>query len=327
MKTKIRIITAAGLLLLFAAAFASVHTGAKSIPASDIYHAIFQYEGTLDDQLIRDIRLPRMLCAVLTGGLLALTGTMMQGVLRNSIAEPSIMGVTQGATFAVAVSSVSPVLSGIYANFFMALLGASLSGILILLFTIRSTANRSISRILLAGTAMSTFFLSLASVTALLNNRSQELAFWAAGGLRSAGWMQAAFLTVIGGGFGVLSLLLSGKINLISLGDETAAGLGVSPERIKLQTILYTIPICAVCVASAGNIGFVGLFVPHILRKLTGSDYRILMPLSCLYGSSILVLADILARTLSAPYELPVGLFTACIGVPVFLLLVRKERN
>ena len=174
---------------------------------------------------------------------------------------------------------------------------------------------------------MSTFFLSLASVVALLNNRSQELAFWAAGGLRSAGWMQVLFLTVIGGGFGILSLILSGKINLISLGDEAAAGLGASPEKIRLQTILYTIPICAVCVAAAGNIGFIGLFVPHILRKITGSDYRILMPLSCLYGGSILVLADILARTLSAPYELPVGLFTACIGVPVFLLLVRKERN
>lgn len=327
MKIRIGTITAAGMLLLSAGMFFSIHIGAKNIPAGDIYHALFQYEGSLNDQLVRDVRLPRMLCAVLIGGLLALTGTMMQGVMRNPIAEPSVMGVTQGATLAVAISSVSSVIGGIYGNFFMALFGAFISGILILLFTMRSASNQSVSRILLAGTAMSTFFLSLASVVALLGNRSQELAFWVAGGLRQVGWIQVVFLAAIGGSFGIASLILSPKINLISLGDEAAAGLGISSEKIKLQTVLYLIPICAVCVAAAGNIGFIGLFIPHIIRKLTGSDYRRLMPLSCLYGSIILVFADIAARTVLAPYELPVGLFTACIGVPVFLLLVRKEKN
>lgn len=327
MKPRIRLITAAGMLLLFAGMFASIHIGAKNIPAKEIYHAIFNYQETLNDQLVINVRLPRMLGALLTGGMLALTGTMMQGVLRNPIAEPSIMGVTQGAALAVSISSVSSITGGVYGNFFMALLGAFISGGLILLFTMQSASNQSISRILLAGTAMSTFFLSLASVVALLGNRSQELAFWVAGGFRQTGWIQVLLLTVIGGGFSIASLLLSGKINLISLGDETATGLGLSSSKIKLQTVLYLVPVCAVCVAAAGNIGFVGLFVPHIIRKVIGNDYRKLMPLSFLYGSVILVFADILARTVSAPYELPVGLFTACIGVPVFLLLVGKERR
>ena len=122
-------------------------------------------------------------------------------------------------------------------------------------------------------------------------------------------------------------MTLSGKINLVNLGDEVAIGLGISPEKVKLLTILCIIPICGVCVAVAGNIGFVGLFVPHIIRKLIGNDYRKLMPVSFLWGSVILLFADILARKLMAPYEMPVGLFTACIGVPVFLMLVRKEKK
>ncbi|CVI68619.1 Hemin transport system permease protein HmuU [Clostridiales bacterium CHKCI001] len=327
MKIRIRILTAVGVLLLFIGMIASIHIGAKNIPFNEVYHAIVQPDDSINAQLVRDIRLPRMLCAVLTGGMLALTGTMMQGVMRNPIAEPSVLGVTQGASLAVAISAVSPIIRSVYSNFFMALIGAFISGILILLFTMQRASNQSISRILLAGTAMSTFFLSLASVVALLGNRSQELAFWIAGGLRQAGWIQVFFLLIIGGFFSIAALLLSGKINLISLGDEAATGLGISPEKIKLYTILYLIPICGVCVATAGNIGFIGLFIPHIIRKLIGNDYRKLMPLSFLYGSIILVFADIAARIISAPYELPVGLFTACIGVPVFLLLVRKEKK
>lgn len=327
MKRKGKMITAAGVLLLFAGMIASIHIGAKYIPVQEIFNAIFRYDDTLNAQLVRDVRLPRMLAAVLVGGLLAMTGAMMQGVMRNPVSEPSIMGVTQGATLAAAIAVVSPAIGGIYGNFFMALLGAAGGGILLLVFSMQSASNQSLSRILLAGTAMSTFFLSMASVIALLGNRSQELAFWVAGGFRQAGWMQVVFLAVVGGVFTVLSMLLARKINLVSLGDEAAAGLGISPEKIKIQTILYIIPICGVCVATAGNIGFVGLFVPHIMRKIVGNDARVLMPLSFLYGSVILVFADIAARMIAAPYELPVGLFTACIGVPVFLLLVRKERT
>lgn len=327
MKLKLRLLTAAGMLLLLAGMAASIQIGAKNIPAGDIYHALFEFENTLNDQLIRDVRLPRMLCAVLAGGMLSLAGTMMQGVMRNPVAEPSIMGVTQGAVLFVAVASVTSMSGNAYGTFFMALAGALLGGGFLFLFTMHSASNQNISKILLAGTALGTFFLSLASITALLGNRSQELAFWTAGGFRQAGWVQTLFLTVIGGTFSTAAFFMSGRINIISLGDEAAAGLGLSPVKMKLKVILCLIPICAVCVAAAGNIAFIGLFVPHILRKLIGNDYRKLMPLSFLYGSIVLVAADIAARTVSSPYELPVGLFTALIGVPVFLILIRKEKN
>ena len=328
MNKKVVALTVIGMICLVAGIFASISLGAKEISIGEIYNAIFHYtESELNQQLIREVRAPRMLSALLVGGMLALTGAMMQGVLKNPISEPSIMGVTQGATLAVAIASVSPVISGMYGNFFMGLFGSFLSGVLILLFSMRSAGNQSLSKILLAGTALSTFFLSLASVVALLGNRSQELAFWIAGGFRQANWGQVGVLVTIGGTFSVLALCMTGKINLINLGDEVAVGLGVSPEKIKLFTILCLIPICGVCVSAAGNIGFVGLFIPHIIRKIIGSDYRIILPLSFLWGSVVLVVADIFARMLMAPYELPVGLFTACIGVPVFLMLVRKENR
>lgn len=327
MKRNTIILTAAGVLLLFAGMILSVHIGAKNIPVSEIYRAFFHYDDSLNAKLIREVRLPRMFLSILVGGMLSLAGTMMQGIMRNPIAEPSVMGVTQGATLAVSIAAVSSLVSGVYGNFFMALLGAAGSGMLILIFTMGKASNQSISRILLAGTALSTFFLSLASVVALLGNRSQELAFWVAGGLRQAGWVQVGIVASAGGFFSILAFASAAKINIISLGDDAAAGLGISPERVKLRIILYLVPICGVCVAAAGNIGYLGLFVPHIIRKLTGNDYRRLMPLSFLYGSTILLLADIAARTISAPYELPVGLFTACMGVPVFLMLVRKEKR
>lgn len=327
MNKKLVIIATTGILFLVIGMMASMLIGAKDIPMKEVLGAILGQTDGINAQLVREIRAPRMFCSLLVGGMLALTGTMMQGVLRNPISEPSIMGVTQGATLAVAISAVSPLIGGMYGNFFMALLGSAISGVLILLFSMRNASMRSLSKILLAGTALSTFFLSLASVVALLGNRSQELAFWIAGGFRQANWLQVLFLLVIGGIFSIASLMLSGKINLINLGDEVAIGLGTSPERVKMLTILFLIPICGVCVAVAGNIGFIGLFVPHIIRKIIGNDYRKLMPLSFLWGSVILIFADILARKLMAPYELPVGLFTACFGVPVFLMLVRKERK
>ncbi len=327
MSRKIKLITIVGVLLLLAGIIFSIQTGAKDISTQEVLKALFHFEGTLNDQLIVGVRLPRMLAGVLVGGMLAMSGSMMQGVMRNPLADPSLLGVTQGATLAVAISSVFFMQGGFIGTFFLALLGALIGGVLLLAFTIKSVYKQGITRILLAGTAMSMFFLSLASVVALLGNHSQELAFWVAGGLRQVTWFQIVILVIIGGLFSVAAYTLSRKINILSMGDEVAIGLGVSPEKIKIQTILFMLPICAVCVAIAGNIGFVGLFIPHIVRKLTGNDYRTLMPLSFLYGGIVLVFADIAARTISAPYELPIGLFSACLGVPVFLLLVQKEKK
>lgn len=327
-KVKRTVVFAAGIALVAVGVLVSVCVGAKNIALPDVLSTIFNYdEDILEHVLVHDARLPRALCAVLVGGVLALSGTMMQGVLRNPVAEPSIMGVNQGATLMVSIALVAGLAGGALGGFLMALVGAAVSGGLLLLFTLTNSANQSMARILLAGTAMSTFFLALATMVGLLGNRSQELAFWVAGGLRQTGWTQVAVLAVIGGAFSALAFAWSGKVNVLSLGDEFACGLGIRPVRVKMQVVAMLVPLCGVAVAVAGNIGYIGLFIPHIMRRVIGNDYRALMPASFVFGAAVLVWADIAARMVMAPYELPVGLFTAIIGVPVFLLLVRGEKH
>lgn len=318
----------AGAVVLLVGMVASVCMGAKSIPLSDVLSSLVAYDETsLDHMLIRDSRLPRVTCAALVGGMLALAGAMMQGVLRNPVAEPSVMGVNQGATLMITIALVGGLAGGVYGSFVMALVGAVVAGGLLLLFALVGNAGQSMAKLLLAGTAMSTFFLAMATMVGLLGNRSQELAFWVVGSLRQTGWSQVVCLLVIGGLFTVLSFASAARINVLSLGDEFACGLGLRPTRVKLQVVACLVPLCGVCVAVGGNIGYIGLFVPHIMRRIVGSDYRCLMPASFVAGAAVLVWADLAARMVMSPYEMPVGLFTACIGVPVFLALVRRERH
>lgn len=327
MNKRITILTIIGIILVATGLLVATCVGAKSIPLSVVWDSLFHYEDTLDMQLVLNARLPRAIASALVGGILALAGAMMQGVTRNPIAEPSVLGMTQGATLAVAFVSTNASIYGLLGNTMAALIGALLSGGLILLFSMQKASNMSMARLLLAGTAMSTFFISMASVIAMLNNRSQELSFWVAGGFRTAGWNQVKLILLIGGITTILSLFLAHKINIVSLGEEVSIGLGVNPVKIRFLTILLLIPMCAVCVATAGNIAFVGLIIPHIIRKCVGQDYRYVMPLSFLLGSALLVWADIAARMVNIPYETPIGIFTAALGVPIFILLVRKEKN
>lgn len=305
----------------------AVSCGAKSIPLKTIWDSLFHFEETLDMQLVRDLRLPRAICTALIGGFLGITGAMMQGVTRNPIAEPSIMGVSQGATLAVAIMGMSPSLYGVLGNTVAALIGASVSGFLVLLFSIQNARNMNISRLLLAGTALSTFFISLASVIAILSNKSQNLAYWVSGGFRTATWKSVWLLLIVGGICTLLALMLSSRINIVNLGEDVAIGLGENPVRVRVYTLLLIIPLCAISVSVAGCIGFVGLIIPHVVRRIVGVDYRYIMPVSFLAGGCLLIWADVAARLVNEPYETPIGLFTALIGIPFFIHLVRKERG
>ena len=313
-------------LIMAAGLLAATCLGAKPLSMQTVWNSLFKYDESLDAMLVRDSRLPRALSSAMVGGLLAMAGAIMQGITRNPIAEPSIMGVTQGATLAVAIATVNMSFYGLLGNTLAALIGAFLSGLLVLLFSMRSARNMSLSRLLMAGTAISTFFLSLASIVALLGNRSQELAFWLSGGFRTATWKYVWLLLAVGGVCAAYALTLSKKINIISLGEDAAVGLGVKPTRVRIQAVGILIPMCAVCVATAGNIAFVGLIVPHILRKLLGTDYRRLIPFSFLCGAALLVWADVAAKLINMPYETPIGLFSALMGIPIFISMVRREK-
>ncbi len=326
MNKKITLYVIATSILIILGMLIATTTGAKNLPYSMVLDSLINFNpDDINMQLVRDVRLPRAISTFIVGGLLAMAGAMMQGVTRNPVAEPSLMGITQGATFAIALAGASPVLYGVLGTTTFAFVGALISGLLVLGFSLKNARNLNISRLLLAGTALSTFFISLATVVALLTNKTQDLAFWVSGGFRAITWNSVLLLLVVGTACVVIATLLSPKINIVNLGEDVCIGLGGNPTKIRMTTLLLIIPMCAVCVAVAGNIAFVGLIIPYIVRKIFGQDYRVIMPLSFLFGSTLVVWSDILARNLNAPYETPIGLFTSIIGVPLFIYMIRKE--
>lgn len=312
-------------IIAIAGLVVAISAGAKSIPLQTVWNSIFHYEDILDMQLVRDVRIPRVICTALVGGILGITGAMMQGVTRNEVAEPSLMGITQGATFAIAIAGANSTIYGLLGNTVAAFIGAMISGLLVLAFSMKNARNMNLSRLLLAGTALSTFFISMATIIALLTNKSQNLAFWISGGFRAVTWDSVKLVLIVGGITTVIALFMAPKINIVNLGEEVCIGLGENPVKIRMITLLLLIPMCAVCVAVAGNIAFIGLIVPHIVRRLLGQDYRMIMPVSFLFGATLVIWADVLARLVNQPYETPIGLFTSLVGVPLFIWMIRKE--
>lgn len=312
-------------IIAIAGLVVAISAGAKSIPLQTVWNSIFHYEDILDMQLVRDVRIPRVICTALVGGILGITGAMMQGVTRNEVAEPSLMGITQGATFAIAIAGANSTIYGLLGNTVAAFIGAMISGLLVLAFSMKNARNMNLSRLLLAGTALSTFFISMATIIALLTNKSQNLAFWISGGFRAVTWDSVKLVLIVGGITTVIALFIAPKINIVNLGEEVCIGLGENPVKIRMITLLLLIPMCAVCVAVAGNIAFIGLIVPHIVRRLLGQDYRMIMPVSFLFGATLVIWADVLARLVNQPYETPIGLFTSLVGVPLFIWMIRKE--
>ena len=313
--------------MLIIGLFLAVSLGATHIGILEIYNSIFNYTETLELMLIRDVRIPRVLSVLFTGGVLGVTGAMIQGVTRNPIAEPSLLGVSQGATLVIAIFYAIGITINTTNVMIASLIGAIFSGVIVIGFLSKQSKGSSITKILLAGTAISTFFISLTTIIGLLSNRSQLIAFWVSGGFRNATWADFKLISIVGTIGLILAMLMSKKINVLSLGDDVAISLGENPEKIRLLTFLIMIPMCAAAVAVGKNIGFVGLIVPQIIRKIFGEDYTKNIPFSFLLGSVLLVYSDIAARMVYTPYETPIGIFTALIGVPFFIAMARKERG
>ena len=315
------------LLLLVVGLVLAVRLGSVHIAFSDIFNSIFNYSETLELMLVRDVRIPRALSVLMTGGILGVTGAMIQGVTRNPIAEPSILGVSQGATLVIAIFYAAGI--GITTKNVMiaSFIGALITGLIVLGFISKKANNNSIAKTLLAGTAMSTFFVSLTTVIGLLTNQSQMIGFWVSGGFRNATWADFKLVFIVGIIGLIITMILSPKINILNLGDDVAIGLGESPEKIRFITLMVMIPMIAAAVAVGKNIAFVGLIIPQVVRKILGEDYRKNIPCSFLLGAVLLTYADIAARMLFNPYETPIGVFTAIIGIPFFISVARKERG
>ena len=291
------------LLLLVVGLVLAVRLGSVHIAFSDIFNSIFNYSETLELMLVRDVRIPRALSVLMTGGILGVTGAMIQGVTRNPIAEPSILGVSQGATLVIAIFYAAGI--GITTKNVMiaSFIGALITGLIVLGFISKKANNNSIAKILLAGTAMSTFFVSLTTVIGLLTNQSQMIGFWVSGGFRNATWADFKLIFIVGIIGLIITMILSPKINILNLGDDVAIGLGESPEKIRFITLMVMIPMIAAAVAVGKNIAFVGLIIPQVVRKILGEDYRKNIPCSFLLGAVLLTYADIAANSYWSIYS------------------------
>lgn len=322
-----RYVVKISLILLGAAllvALIALLLGSVTFTPSEIWTAVTNPQGTLG-VILFDVRLPRVLLALLVGAALSLSGACYQALLRNSLADPYVLGISSGAALGVILSlvlvprwSAGTPLAG--------LLGALLTTAVVYLLGHRR-GRISGQSLLLAGVIVASFLSALIVflMTALGTRDLRSTAFWLMGDLGlfpgiPLPWLFLAVLVA-----GALAYRFAAELNLLLVGEEEAAALGVDVPRAKLAVYVAASGLTAVAVAAAGSIGFVGLLVPHIVRLMFGNDYRLLLPASALTGAIILVAADTAARTVAAPTELPVGAFTAVAGAPLFIYLLRRS--
>jgi len=315
-----------GVLLLLLGLFASLAYGAASIPLGRIFTALTTFDDSTEHLIVGTMRLPRALIALMVGASLAVAGALMQGLTQNPLASPALLGVNAGAASAVVVvifgESISnpPLITG--AAFF----GAAVAAVTVYLLGSLGPGGPTPLNLTVAGAALSALLGSVTTGVLILSQRSlEEIRFWLAGSLAGRDWN--LFLTVLPWMVvGLLSALALGRqLSTLSLGESVAQGLGQQTVRVKVATAACVVVLAGSAVAVAGPIGFIGLVVPHLARGVVGLDYRWVLPCSAVLGAAMLVWADLGARIVLRPQELPVGVMTTLLGAPFFLYLVRFQ--
>ncbi|RKZ46876.1 MAG: iron ABC transporter permease, partial [Gammaproteobacteria bacterium] len=279
-------------------------------------------DDSLASSVVVDLRFPRTVVGFMVGAMLALAGALMQVLLRNPLAEPYVLGVSGGASAAVLVAMLFG-LSGILISG-SAFLGAMISMLLVFGLA-HGKGDWSPARLLLTGVVIAAGWGALISLILSITQGTQlrGMLFWLMGDLSYAHYTHWALIVLIV--CLVVSMMISRNLNILARGELQAATLGVSPKKIRYLIYFLSSLLAATAVTLAGNVGFVGLIVPHAIRLMVGSDHRILLPAAFLLGGCLVMLADCLARTIIAPQQLPVGVLTAIIGIPVFLVLLRRQ--
>ncbi|MFJ7973175.1 FecCD family ABC transporter permease [Psychrobacillus sp. NPDC096389] len=315
-----------GIILLILSVVLSINLGATNQSAQIVWDALFHFDKENSSHIIiRELRLPRAIAAIFVGAALAISGAIMQGMTRNPLASPSIMGVTAGSSFLIAIA-LAVVPSVTYLGLMMfSFVGAGLGAALVFGITAMAKGGMTTVKLALAGSAITSLLSSLSTAIGIKFNVSKDISYWYAGGVSSVQPQHIIFaLPFIIAGI-ILALVLSRSISVLSLGEEIARGLGQRTGVIRFLGTIVVLLLTGAAVSIAGMIGFVGLVVPHITRFIVGVDYRWIIPCSAVLGGLLLIVADMIGRMINAPFETPVGAVTAIIGVPFFLYLARKE--
>ncbi|WP_404407224.1 FecCD family ABC transporter permease [Jeotgalibacillus malaysiensis] len=311
-------------IFLIAMFTVAVTFGAADTTLRDVFRAAFTGDRSATSLVLIEIRFPREVAAVVVGASLAVSGAIMQGMTRNPLADPGLLGLTAGANAALAAAfAFIPGINYmgiIIACFIGAAVGAGL------VFGIASLKRGGFSpiRVVLAGAAVSAFLFAISEGIALTFRLSQNVAQWTAGGLIGTTWTQLELLIPITAGGMIAAVLFSKQLTILSLSEEVAVGLGSKTGQVKAVFFVLTVLLAGSAVALAGNIAFAGLLVPHIVRAIVGTDYRFILPMCVLIGGSFMLFADTFGRLINAPFETPVAAIVAMLGLPFFLYVVRK---
>lgn len=304
-----------------------IAVGAKFVPPATVIEALFSTDRTnFNHVVVTDLRLPRAVYAIVVGAALAVAGALMQGITRNPLAEPGVLGLLAGASFAV-VMAVG-YFRVVDASYVPALAAAGAAGTAALVWAVASVAPGGSTplTLILAGAAITGLLGALIALTHLLDQESFDtMRVWLTGTLagRSSDALKWS-LPWLAGGL-VLALLMAPQVTAMAMGDEAAVGLGVDIARVKALAMTAVIALTAGAVAIAGPMGFVGLVIPHVARLVVGADYRAIIPVSALLGATYLLIVDIAARLVMAPTEISTGIVTALLGAPFFVWLVRAR--
>lgn len=300
----------------------SLLIGSVDISIKQLLHALWAQDDSLVSSVVLELRLPRTVVGFMVGAMLALAGALMQVLLRNPLAEPYVLGVSGGASAAVLIAMLSG-LSGLWISG-SAFLGAMISMLLVFGLA-HGKGDWSPARLLLTGVVIAAGWGALISLILSITQGTQlrGMLFWLMGDLSYAQYTHWALIVLVV--CLLVSMMISRNLNILARGELQAATLGVSPKKIRYLIYFLSSLLAATAVTLAGNVGFVGLIVPHAIRLMVGSDHRVLLPAAFLLGGCLVMLADGLARTIIAPQQLPVGVLTAIIGIPVFLILLRRQ--
>lgn len=295
---------------------------------SDLIGAITNFDpDELKHYVLMEIKVPRIIGAIIVGALVAVGGAVMQGITRNYLASPGVVGVDNGAALGLSIAmAITGGATSYISNILFSMIGATVSTVIIFSISSRIRGREAGLKLLLAGNAIGMLFSGIAQAINIWSEQGQNINIWNNSGLLGIKWI-AIFILVIGVIGIVIAMAISHKITILGMGEETAVSLGENVGRTKLWGILSVVLISATTVCTVGNIGFVGLVIPNMVKMAVGEDYRKVIPLSAVFGAMLILISDVISRLVNMPAETPLGTITSIIGIPIFLYLINSKRS
>lgn len=312
---------------LMTAVILSLSFGSRTVTLTEIIGGLTKSADFTMGELVVHERIPRTVLGLFAGCALALSGTLMQTVTRNPLADPGILGVNTGASLAIVIG-ISFFGIGLLSQYILfALIGAFSSAIFVYFIGSLGRGGATPIKLALAGTATSASLSSIVTLILLPRASSMDsFRFWQSGGVGGATYLGIVIIAVVSLAAGVICVFSVGSLNIMSLGDDVAAGLGVKTTRTRLIGASVGVTLCGVTTALTGPIGFVGLVAPHMVRLIVGPELRNVLPLSALAGATLLILADVIGRVIGSPGEIEAGLVSAFIGAPILVLIAVRSK-